>query len=118
VQATAADGTATFTTVVPGCYPGRVPHIHFEIYRSLAAATATSTSAPKSLRISQLALPTDVCAAVYASASGYSASTAAIKRLSLARDFVFADGASSQLASMTGDIKTGYTARLQVAIAA
>src|SRR5204862_7546171 len=40
VQESDAGGTVTFTSVFPGCYPGRWPHIHFEIYRSAAQAVA------------------------------------------------------------------------------
>lgn len=36
VQATDADGKVRFTTIVPGCYAGRVPHVHLEIYPSLS----------------------------------------------------------------------------------
>ncbi|MCY1302635.1 chlorocatechol 1,2-dioxygenase [compost metagenome] len=31
VQATGADGVATFTTIYPGWYPGRAIHIHFKV---------------------------------------------------------------------------------------
>ena len=34
----------TFTTIFPGCYAGRWPHIHFEVFPSLAAARASRTS--------------------------------------------------------------------------
>ena len=53
VQPTDAAGTATFTTVFPGCYDGRWPHIHFEVYRS----TAEATSDGQIVRTSQIALP-------------------------------------------------------------
>ena len=39
----AADGTATFQTIYPGCYAGRVPHMHFEIYRSTTAPANATT---------------------------------------------------------------------------
>src|SRR3954470_15819689 len=39
VQAADANGKVTFTSIYPGCYAGRWPHIHFEVYPSLAAAT-------------------------------------------------------------------------------
>ena len=39
VQEVDADGNVTFTTIYPGCYSGRWPHIHFEVYESLDAAT-------------------------------------------------------------------------------
>ena len=39
VQAAGGDGIVTFTSVFPACYSGRWPHIHFEVYPSLDAAT-------------------------------------------------------------------------------
>ena len=114
VQATASDGTVTFQTIFPGCYSGRWPHIHFEIYRS----TNTASSWTNKLRTSQLALPADVCSAVYNGASGYSASVANLSRISLATDGIFSDGYGSQLATVTGDLASGYAARLQVGLAA
>lgn len=114
VQPTAADGTATFTTIVPGCYSGRWPHIHFEIYRSTNSASQWTNK----LRTSQLALPADLCSAVYSGASGYSASVANLSRITLASDNVFSDGTTLQMASVSGSLTEGYVARLQVAIAA
>ena len=32
VQETDGNGTVKFTTIFPGCYSGRWPHIHFEVY--------------------------------------------------------------------------------------
>ncbi|HEU5296464.1 MAG TPA: intradiol ring-cleavage dioxygenase [Burkholderiaceae bacterium] len=114
VQATASDGTVTFQTVFPGCYSGRWPHIHFEIYRSAGSASAWTNK----LRTSQLALPGDVCSTVYSGASGYSASVTNLSRISLASDGIFSDGVSAQLASVSGNLSSGYVARLQVGIAA
>ncbi|MBE9113542.1 intradiol ring-cleavage dioxygenase [Nodosilinea sp. LEGE 07298] len=37
-QVTNADGTAEFTTIYPGWYPGRTVHIHFKIRGSTAAS--------------------------------------------------------------------------------
>jgi len=31
-------GTVTFTSVFPACYPGRWPHVHFEVYDGLTSA--------------------------------------------------------------------------------
>ena len=42
VQETDADGNVTFTSIFPAAYSGRWPHIHFEVYPSLADATAAS----------------------------------------------------------------------------
>ncbi len=36
VQETDASGAVEFVSVYPGCYDGRWPHIHFEVYSSLA----------------------------------------------------------------------------------
>lgn len=112
VQATGADGGATFTTIFPGCYAGRWPHIHFEIYPSLAVATGAGNK----IQTSQLALPEAACRVVYAT-PGYSASLPNLNSISLASDNVFSDGSSSQLPVMTGSAATGYTANLTVGLA-
>ncbi|PTT86090.1 intradiol ring-cleavage dioxygenase, partial [Pelomonas sp. HMWF004] len=113
VQSTGSDGTASFTTVYPGCYPGRMPHIHFEIYRN--ANTASSWS--NKLKTSQLAFPTDVSSAVYAT-SGYGNSAANASAISFTSDSVFRDGVTLQLATLTGSVSAGYVARLTVGISA
>lgn len=112
VQETDADGQVTFTTIVPGCYSGRWPHMHFEVYRSLNTATSFSNK----LRTSQLALPEDICNTVYA-LSDYSGSARNLSSLSLATDGIFADdGADTQLAEVNGNINDGYAATLEVGI--
>jgi protocatechuate 3,4-dioxygenase beta subunit len=70
VQVTDANGQVTFTTIFPACYSGRYPHIHFEIYPSLGAATSYASS----VLISQMALPSAICQAVYNNATGYTQS--------------------------------------------
>ena len=89
------------------------PHVHFEIYRSAAQAVAGSGK----VKTSQLALPEDVCKTVYA-ATGYSQSVGNLAQISLARDNVFSDGATLQLASTTGSVTAGYEASLIVGVAA
>ena len=42
VQAADANGKVKFTSIFPGCYSGRWPHIHFEVYQNLAAAQSVS----------------------------------------------------------------------------
>jgi protocatechuate 3,4-dioxygenase beta subunit len=113
VQPTAADGTASFTTVYPGCYAGRMPHIHFEVYRSTGTATGWSNK----LRTSQMAFPTDISSAVYAG-SGYGNSAANAAAISFSTDGIFSDGVTLQLATLTGSVSAGYVARLKVGIAA
>ncbi len=113
VQETGADGTVSFTTIFPGCYSGRMPHIHFEVYRSANSATAYTNK----LKTSQIALPVDVCSTVYAGADGYSASVANLARISFATDNVFSDGVTTQLATMSGSLSEGFSAVLTVGIA-
>ena len=111
VQETGADGTVTFTTIFPGCYPGRWPHVHFEVYPDLAA---TSSSTAK-IATSQLALPKAVCDEVYAT-SGYAQSVTNLSKVSLATDMVFRDGATRETPSVTGSVAEGYTAFLTVPV--
>ncbi|MCE4537364.1 intradiol ring-cleavage dioxygenase [Pelomonas sp. P7] len=113
VQATGSDGTAVFQTIYPGCYAGRVPHIHFEIYRS----TTTATNWNNKLRTSQMCFPADVSSAVYAT-SGYGSSAANNAAIGLATDGIFSDGYATQIATVTGSASAGYVARLKVGIAA
>lgn len=107
VQATGADGVAQFTTVFPGCYPGRMPHLHFEVYRSIDAATAMNAARAQRLKTAQIAFPVDTSAEVYARAAGYAASAAILKRLSFARDFVFRDGVELQMARLSASAVAG-----------
>jgi protocatechuate 3,4-dioxygenase beta subunit len=111
VQATDSTGSATFTTVFPGCYLGRMPHVHFEVYRSLTTATSFSNR----LKTSQVAFPTAVCDTVYAT-SGYASSKTNFAQISFATDNVFSDGYSTQLASVTGAASRGYVATLEVGV--
>jgi protocatechuate 3,4-dioxygenase beta subunit len=111
VQAADADGVVRFQTIFPGCYDGRWPHIHFEVYPSLEKAT----SAANKLATSQLAFPQDVCEQVYGT-SGYEQSKVNLARVSLATDNVFRDGWQLQLAEMAGDPSRGYTAKLIVGL--
>jgi len=111
VQAAGADGKVKFTSTYPGCYSGRWPHIHFELYQSLSAATAVRNK----IATSQIALPKTASDLVYAT-SGYSASVANLSRISLASDMVFSDGASLELATAAGDVSNGMTAALTVAV--
>jgi protocatechuate 3,4-dioxygenase beta subunit len=111
VQEADADGTVSFTSVFPGCYDGRWPHIHFEVYPSLADATA----ARNRLRTSQLAFPQDAAEQVYATDS-YPGSAANLAGVSFGSDLVFSDGYSLQLAKVTGSAAEGYSATLRVPI--
>ena len=112
VQAADDSGLVTFTSVFPACYPGRWPHIHFEVYPSLAMAT---TEANK-IATSQIALPKDSCDAVFAT-DAYSQSVGNLAQLSLASDNVFRDDAGvQQLGTVSGNITNGLTVALTVPV--
>jgi protocatechuate 3,4-dioxygenase beta subunit len=111
VQVADGDGNLAFTTVFPGCYSGRWPHAHFEVYESLDDAT----NGRQAVVTSQLAFPEAACAEAY-TAAGYEASVHNLARNSLSTDMVFSDGADDQLVTVTGTQANGYTASLVVRV--
>lgn len=110
VQDAAADGTLRFTTVFPGAYSGRYPHIHFEVYPSLDAATRAGTR----ITTSQLTLPQQACELAYAT-DGYEQSVTNFARTPIDQDMVFSDGYAAQMASVTGDA-SAMTATLTIPV--
>jgi protocatechuate 3,4-dioxygenase beta subunit len=115
VQVTDANGEVTFTTIFPACYSGRWPHMHFEVFTSVANATSGNND----VKTSQLALPEDICRQVYGVATGYDESVSNLNQLSLSTDGIFGDDdAETQLATVTGSNSAGYVATLTVGISA
>ncbi|MDR6790414.1 protocatechuate 3,4-dioxygenase beta subunit [Sphingomonas sp. BE138] len=119
VQVTDANGRVTFTLIVPGCYPGRWPHIHFEVFSSLASATSGRYAS----LISQLAIPTNVCNEVFADTASYPSSATNLARIgtSPASDSLFGDNTAAQIVqqtlTMSGSASTGYTAAAIIGLA-
>ena len=112
VQQTDDTGSVRFTSIYPACYSGRWPHIHFEVYRDVATAVASGPI----VKTSQIALPEEANAAVYATA-GYESSVRNASQVTLAGDNVFRDdGAIHQLATMSGSVDAGYTASLTIGV--
>ena len=111
VQEADSSGRVQFTSVFPGCYAGRWPHIHFEVYPTLTAAGSVANR----IATSQIALPKDVSDQVYAT-SGYTGSASNLSQISLASDMVFSDGAALELATMSGSVSGGLVALLSVAV--
>lgn len=112
VQVADADGRVSFTSIFPGCYSGRWPHIHFEVYPDAAAIN----DAANAIATSQLALPEAACAAVYA-LPAYDGSSRNLSQITLDSDMVFGDdGGALQLASIAGDAGSGYRASLMVGV--
>lgn len=113
VQAADSSGKLSFTTIFPGCYAGRWPHIHFEVFNTLAASAVYTNK----IATSQIALPKATCDQVYAT-TGYSSSATNLNGVSLATDGIFSDGSQLQLATMTGNVTDGLVATLTVAVSA
>ncbi|TNM69123.1 intradiol ring-cleavage dioxygenase [Streptomyces sp. NP160] len=112
VQVADSSGRVEFTSVFPACYSGRWPHIHFEVYPD----SSSITDASNAIATSQVALPQDVCDAVYAT-SGYEQSVTNLAQVSLATDNVFSDDqGASQTPTVTGDATSGCVVNLRVGI--
>lgn len=111
VQVTSDDGSVEFTSIVPGCYEGRYPHIHFEIFRSVDEISDASNA----LLTSQIVVPAEVCDAVYQT-DNYAKSRTPYSGASLDTDNVFSDGWEDQLPSFSGSVEGGYDMELDIAI--
>ncbi|MES3035354.1 MAG: intradiol ring-cleavage dioxygenase [Gemmatimonadota bacterium] len=111
VQQADGAGQLSFTTIFPGCYAGRWPHIHFEVFRTLAAAGNFSNK----IATSQIALPKASCDLVY-DTTGYASSKSNLANVTLASDNIFSDGSALELATVTGSVAAGFTATLTVAV--
>jgi protocatechuate 3,4-dioxygenase beta subunit len=114
VQVSDAAGEVSFQTIFPACYAGRYPHIHIEVYAAARAGQARVLT-------SQLALPRETCARVYASGLGYHGSLANLAEIKPAEDMVFAGSTPAQLAAqtlaLTGSAREGFAGAAVVAVA-
>ena len=111
VQAADANGTVTFTTIFPACYSGRWPHIHFEVYPSVA----TPRERPDRQDLADRAARGDL-RPVYAT-TGYEQSVRTWRRSPSRSDNVFGDdGGVHQIASMSGSASGGYAAALTIGV--
>jgi protocatechuate 3,4-dioxygenase beta subunit len=104
IQTTDANGQVTFTTVYPGWYQGRATHIHVEVTRG-----------GSSLKVTQIAFPESVNNEVYG--TGVYASRGSNPTTNT-RDNIFADSIDSELATVSGNPASGYTATFTVGLAA
>ncbi|MCE7068638.1 intradiol ring-cleavage dioxygenase [Dyadobacter sp. CY326] len=94
-QTTDANGLVTFTSIYPGWYSGRAPHIHVHVYNASG----------KSLLVTQIAFPEAISKVVYA--QGVYASHGQADTTN-ARDNVFSDGTSTEMSTVTGSTSAGY----------
>jgi protocatechuate 3,4-dioxygenase beta subunit len=108
-------GMITFTTIFPGCYDGRWPHIHFEIF----ASAQKSANGADSLLTSQFAIPEDVCKVIYTDPR-YPNGLTNLTATTLDKDGVFGDNTAEQKAAMTlkitGDATMGLAATAVVGV--
>lgn len=107
IVVTDANGLASFTTLYPGWYAGRITHIHMAVYLN-----NNLSSTPK---VSQLGFPQSITQAVYGVAP-YSAKGQNTSITSFAADNIFSDGTTYQIASVSGSTSSGYIANLKVGI--
>jgi protocatechuate 3,4-dioxygenase beta subunit len=103
VQTTDSGGQVTFTTIYPGWYAGRATHIHVDVFVNGSLVKTT-----------QVAFPESTTAGVYS--TGVYASKGQ-NPTSNASDNVFSDGTQSEMATLTGNTSSGYTASLTIGIA-
>ena len=102
IQTTDANGQVTFTTIYPGWYMGRATHIHVDVFRNGSLVKTT-----------QIAFPENITAQVYT--TGVYASHGQ-SPTSNAGDMVFSDGTQYEMATLTGNTTSGYTAALTVGL--
>jgi protocatechuate 3,4-dioxygenase beta subunit len=102
-QFTDNDGGATFTTIFPGWYSGRICHIHFKVTVSSAYAA-----------VSQLTFPIAAKNALFAANSALYPKGA--DPATFASDNVFSDGVAFQTATLTQNTAGGYDAFLEVTV--
>jgi protocatechuate 3,4-dioxygenase beta subunit len=110
-------GVAALTTIFPGCYQGRWPHIHFEVF----AGWTNALTVKDSVLTSQLAMPEATCAAVYAARPEYASSLDALKSVSFTGDGIFRNNTPEQLKAQTVEISgtpdKGLVANVTIALA-
>jgi len=105
-QVTDANGLAAFTSIFPGWYPSRAPHIHVHIYNSTG----------KSLLVTQIAFPTSICDTVYTNATQFYLNGK--QDTSNASDSVFSDSLANEMATLSGSVNDGYVLTHKIVVAA
>ena len=87
-----------------------------------ATSLASATSYASSVLISQMAMPSAICQAVYNNVSGYSQSITNFAAISTSTDNVFSDNTAAQLAqqtpSLAGSTSAGYSGTILIGVGA
>lgn len=97
VAVTDTNGIARFTTIFPGCYASRWPHIHFEVFASLD----DMMTGHDSLLIGQTSFIEADCAQVYAGDQSYRVSRRNLPRNDPATDIIFRDDSAAKMEQRT-----------------
>lgn len=109
------NGEITFDMVVPGCYPGRYPHIHVQVFENQDWAT----SGRNALLTSQFIVPEWVCRQVYGLPL-YKGSPEHMAKTSVNWDGVFRYSSPAEVAMqtpvVTGDRRAGYVGEVRVGL--
>ncbi len=105
-QTTDANGLAAFTSIYPGWYGGRAPHIHVHVY----------DASGKSLLITQIAFPKNVCDTVYTTATSFYKK--GLQDTTNEKDNVFSDGFTNEIGEVSGSIMAGYTLKHNIVVSA
>ncbi|UHG90988.1 intradiol ring-cleavage dioxygenase [Spirosoma oryzicola] len=106
-QTTDSNGLVSFTSIFPGWYSGRAPHIHVHIYNSSG----------KSLLVTQIAFPYDIANTVYTTGQSYGYTKGA-QDTKNEKDNVFGDGYTTELATVSGSLSGGYTLTHTIVVSA
>lgn len=88
-------GVVRFTTIFPGTYQGRWPHLHFEVFANAAAAV----SGKAAMLTSQIAMPGAAAKALYAADARYADSIAPLAGVTFEGDGIFGDNTAEQRAA-------------------
>ncbi len=104
-QVTDSTGLVTFTSIYPGWYSSRAPHIHVHVY----------SSSGTSLLVTQIAFPEDVSKVVYA--QGVYASHGQPDTTNAA-DNVFGDGVTYEMSTVTGSTTDGFVLKHNIVVSA
>lgn len=114
VQVTDKNGVVEFQTIFPGCYDGRMVHIHFDVFKSIDVAINNKMIT----KTSQLTFPIAASKATYTEhAQLYTNGLQNLSRISFETDNVFSDGHQFQLATIeSGNAQNGYSATLTVGV--
>ncbi|MDE1163274.1 MAG: hypothetical protein PW792_15225 [Acidobacteriaceae bacterium] len=113
-QYTDSNGQVTFTTVYPGAYSGRCPHIHIKV-RNIASTTVAGASVtPTTEATTQIFFTDATSAAVYAANSAYSTTGYDTKD---SGDSIYKSETTPLIPALTGSTSAGYTGAVSVGIA-